>query len=177
MTKNDSPLEAQSAQNSKGSFWKVGVSMVLLVVASVSAYVWYYLPRTCEVTAVEEASAILVSQLKRYDDVYQVATDAPQNAVFIPVSVMQQNLMDTQQVVVPACMKIAKNELLNYMDIVIRAFLAYEAQASNATVSGLIDQSEMHYAKFSMELKDVKKCAPYCAPKITLFALDERKIK
>lgn len=164
-------------QKSNRFLWMAGVSIVFLVVGAVSAYVWYYLPRTCEVTAVEEASAILVSQVKRYDDVYQVATDAPQNAVFIPVSVMQQNLMDTQQVIVPACMKIAKKELLNYMDVVIRAFLAYEAQESNVTVRGLIDQSEMHYAKFSMELKDVKKCAPYCAPKMTLFALDERKIK
>lgn len=164
-------------QKTNRSRWVTGVSIVFLVLGAVGAYILYYLPRTCEVTAVEEASAILVSQMKRYDDVYQVATDAPQNAVFIPVSVMQQNLMDTQQVVVPACMKIAKKELLSYMDVVIRAFLAYEAQASNATVNGLIDQSEMHYAKFSMELKDVKKCAPYCAPKITLFALDERKIK
>lgn len=164
-------------QKSNRFLWMAGVSIVFLVVGAVGAYVWYYLPRTCEVTAVEEASAILVSQVKRYDDVYQVATDAPQNAVFIPVSVMQQNLMDTQQVIVPACMKIAKKELLNYMDVVIRAFLAYEAQESNVMVRGLIDQSETHYANFSMELKDVKKCAPYCAPKTTLFALDERKIK
>ena len=164
-------------QRSNRFLWMAGVSIIFLMIGVVGAYVRYYLPRTCEVTAVEEASAILVSQVKRYDDVYQVATDAPQNAVFIPVSVMQQNLMDTQQVIVPACMKIAKKELLNYMDVVIRAFLAYEAQESNVRVRGLIDQSETHYANFSMELKDVKKCAPYCAPKMTLFALDERKIK
>jgi hypothetical protein len=158
-------------QKSNRFLWMAGVSIVFLMVGAVSAYVWYYLPRTCEVTAVEEASAILVSLVKRYDDVYQVATDAPQNAVFIPVSVMQQNLMDTQQVVVPACMKIAKRELLNYMETVIRAFQAYSAQEADTMVRGLIDQSETHYAKFSAELKDVKKCAPYCVPKVTLFVV------
>lgn len=162
-------------QKSNRFLWAAGVIIALLVIGGVSAYIWIYLPRTCEVTAVEEASAILVSQVKRYDDVYQVATDAPQEAVFIPVSVLQQNLMDTQQVVVPACMKIAKKELLSYMDAVIRAFQAYAAQAPTTTVRGLIDQSETHYARFSMELKDVKKCAPYCVPKLTLFSLEERK--
>ena len=163
MAEIDPSVEKQSVMQKSNRFlWMAGVSIVFLVIGAVGAYVRYYLPRTCEVTAVEEASVILVSQVKRYDDVYQVATDAPQDAVHIPVSVLQQTLMDTQQVVVPACMRTAKQELINYMGTVIRAFSAYAAREADATVRDLITQSQAHFDLFRTELSAVKKCAPRC---------------
>jgi hypothetical protein len=160
------PLETQNTvQRSSRFLLPASVSIVLLIGAAVGAYIWYYyLPRSCEVTAVQEASAILVIHTKRYDEVYQVATDASRTSLTPPVSVMKQILMDTQEVVVPACMQMAKKELINYMGTVIRAFLAYAAREADATVRDLIAQSQTHYDNFFTELKAVNKCAPLCIP-------------
>ena len=138
----------------------------MLTVTAVSIYTWYYyyLPRSCAITAVQESSTILASQVKRYDDVYQSATAASQTSAVVPLAVMQQILMDTQQVTVPACMQTAKTELVDYMGTVIRAFDAYIASEGNTKVRDLIDQSEAHFANFTMEMREVKKCAPFCMP-------------
>jgi hypothetical protein len=163
MAENNSPLEAQGAvQRSSRLPWVASVFVVLLFVAAAGAYTWHSLRSSCEVDAVEETVAILVSQAKQYDDVYQSATAATPTSVVVPLAVMQQILMDTQQVAVPACLQTAKTELVDYMGTVIRAFLAYSAQEANTVVRGLIEQSETHYANFSTELKEVKQCAPYC---------------
>lgn len=151
-----------TVQKSRRFPFLASVLVVLLIVVAAGAYTWYSLRSSCEVSAVEEASTILVSQVKMYDNVYQSATAATQTSVVVPLAVMQQILMDTQQVAVPACMQTAKTELINYMETVIRAFLAYSAEEANTVVRGLIEQSETHYANFSTELKEVKKCAPYC---------------
>lgn len=138
--------------------------MVLFIVAAVGTYAWYYLRSSCEVNAVQEASAILVIQTKNFDGVYQVATSASPTSLISPVSVLQQILMDTQEVAVPACMKTEKSELINYMGTVIRAFQAFAARETDATVRDLITQSNKHYDNFFAELKAVNKCAPYCIP-------------
>jgi len=72
--------------------------------------------------------------------------------------------MDTQEIVVPACMQTAKNELINYMGTVISAFQAYRAGEADATIRGFIKQSDTQYANFNAELKAVNKCAPFCLP-------------
>jgi hypothetical protein len=141
---------------------KRGIIMLVITLAAVGTYAWFYLRNSCKVDAVQEASVILVSQVRRYDDVYQVATDAPPDAVVIPVTVLQQILMDTQQVAVPACMRTAKSELVSYMGAVIRAFLAYSAEETNAVIRELITESETHYEKYRTEMEAINKCAPLC---------------
>ena len=141
-----------------------GLLILFFIVAAAGTYAWYSLNRSCEVQAVEEASTLLRSLWKRYDDVYQVATAATPSSVVLPATVLKQILMDTQQVAVPTCMQTAKNELVDYMGAVIRAFQAYAEREPDATVRGLIDESETHLDLFKTELKKVKECAPYCIP-------------
>jgi hypothetical protein len=158
-------LETQgTSQKSNGFRLAASVLIVLLIIGAVGAYTWFFLYNRCEEAAVKEASAILISQLNFYDRVYQVATNASPTSLVRPVDTLQQILRDTQQVDVPTCMQTAKNELINYMGTVIRAFQAYAAGEANATVIDLIDQSNAHYGKFSMELDTVNKCAPFCFP-------------
>lgn len=138
---------------------------VLLIVTIGSAYGWYVYTRPCEISAVQETSALLVSQMKMYDDVYVSAAAAPsRGSTVYPVSVMQKILVDTQQVSVPACMQTAKTELIGYMGDAIRAFQAFEAQEGNAAVKSWLDSSYAHIRVFIRELDDVKACAPYCWP-------------
>jgi hypothetical protein len=144
--------------------WYGGVLIVTLLIAIGAVYGWYKLFRPCEVDAVEKASAILISQASMYDRVYQSAINAPPTLVDGPLIAMQQTQMDTQAVVVPACMQTAKDELLNYMVVVIRAFRAYEVREADETVRALVAKSNAHYDIFSAELKAVKKCAPFCIP-------------
>ena len=144
--------------------WSMGVVIVLLLVAAVGGYTWYSLQRTCDMDAVKDASDRLVRQRNSYDHTYQFATSVSRNAVVRPVAELQQILMDTQDVDVPACMQTAKTELIDYMDTVIRAFLAYGAQESDATVRDLLDQSDTHYENFKRQLDTVKECAPFCVP-------------
>jgi hypothetical protein len=96
--------------------------------------------------------------------VYQVATNAFQTTLEAPVLTLQQIIMDTQEVPVPACLQTAKTELIAYMKTVVRALRAYAAQEANATVTDLIAQSNQHYGNFFTELKAVNECAPVCLP-------------
>jgi hypothetical protein len=127
-------------------------------------YTWFYWINPCNVPDVTETSAFLVSQMKRYDDVYMVTTNAPPTMLVRPVAELQQILMDTQGVPVPICMQTAKDEAVNYMGTVIRAFQAYAAQETDETIRGLLDESTTHFINFTTELDAVEKCAPFCAP-------------
>ncbi len=92
--------------------------------------------------AVKEASAILASQLKTYDHACQFATTASRTSLDHPVNTLKQIFMNTQGFVVHVCMQKAKNELINYMGTVIRAFQAYGAGEADATIRDLVIQSD-----------------------------------
>lgn len=156
------PSILEPVQKSSRFLLPASALIVVLIVAAVGIYTWYYLHNTCEVNAVKDASALLVSQRNRYDHAYQFATSASRTSLVRPVLTLQQILMDTKEVVVPACMQTAKTELINYMGIVIRAFLAFGAGEADATIRDLITQSETHYDNFTTELEAVNKCAPFC---------------
>jgi hypothetical protein len=142
--------------------WLVGALVVLLLMVPAGAYAWRYLFNPCEVDAVQHASDSLVIQSKMYDRVYQSAVDGDRTALDYPVTVMQQTFMDTQTVVVPACMQSAKGELLNYMETVIYAFRAYGAGEPVETIRDLVQQSNGHYNNFVSEMEAVRECAPFC---------------
>jgi len=143
-----------------------GSAVVLMAAFAIGgSYTWYSFARPCEMDAVQDASIFLVTQMKRFDDVYVSATDNPsQTAIIYPVAVLQQILVDTQQVAVPACMRTAKNELINYMQSVVRAFEAYSANKPDTTIKGFLDDSYAHIRNFRVELDAVNKCAPICWP-------------
>lgn len=144
--------------------WLASLFMIFLLAAGIGTYTWYTLIRPCDVNFVEKASISLIRQRDRYDHSYQFATSASADAIVRPVAELQQILMDTQEVVVPACMHSSKEELLSYMGTVISAFDAYGAQESDSTVRELIVQSEVHYDNFAAQLEAVNNCAPFCLP-------------
>jgi hypothetical protein len=158
-------LEIQEPMHNSNRFLLLpGIVIVLLIVAAGGLYTWFFVYNACEVDAVQEASEILVTQLKTYDGVFQVAATASRTSPDHPVNTLKQIFMDTQEVSVPACMQRAKHELIGYMGTVIGAFQAYRSGEEDATVQSLIQQSDVQYANFKAELKAVNKCAPYCIP-------------
>jgi hypothetical protein len=162
---NPALLETQgTVQKSSRFLLPASALIVLFIVAAVGIYAWYFLYNPCEVNAVKEASAILVTQRKTYDGVFQVATTASRTSPDHPVYTLKQIFMDTQEIAVPACMQTAKHELINYMGTVISAFQAYRAGEADATIRDLIKQSDAQYSNFKAELKAVNKCAPFCIP-------------
>ena len=146
------------------SRWLAGTLTVVFITVPLGIYAWRYLYNPCEVKDIQEASGILRIQLKTYDQVFQVATTASRTAPDHPVNTLKQILMDTQEVTVPACMRTAKKELINYMGTVILAFDAYRAGQADAKVLDLIKQSDTQYAHFRAELRTVNECAPFCLP-------------
>jgi len=159
------PIETQEPVRKSNRFLLLASALiVLLIVAAVGMYTWFFVYNSCEVDAVQEASTILVTQLKTYDGVFQVAATASRTSPDHPVNTLKQIFMDTQEISVPACMQTAKTELINYMETVISAFQAYRAGEADATILGLVKQSDAQYANFKAELKAVNKCAPYCFP-------------
>lgn len=149
--------------NPYGRFRRLaGVLLVSLLLVAAGLYGWRYLYRPCEVQDVEEATEALVIQSKIYDRVYQSAVDGDRTSLDYPVTVMQQTFMDTQAVVVPACLRTAKSELLGYMGTVIAAFRAYGAAQADQTVRELVRQSNLHYDSFLSELDAARGCAPFC---------------
>jgi hypothetical protein len=144
--------------------WLAGALIVLFFLTPIGLYAWRYVVNPCEVQAVQEASTFLKTQLNFYDRVYQVAVTASPTSLDYPVITMQQILMDTQEVSVPACMQTAKNALISYMEAVIRAFRAWGAGETDATIRDLLQQSDVQYASFRAELRKLNKCAPFCMP-------------
>lgn len=144
---------------SKRLLW-VALILVVLMVTTVG-YV-SQVPSACDVKAVQEASDRLLRQRNRYDHSYQFAVTAARDAIVRPVGELQQILMDTNELPVPACMQTAKDELILYMGTVVRAFLAYGEGQANSAVRALIDESQAHYDDFSAELEAVNACAPLC---------------
>lgn len=142
--------------------WLAGALVLLLILAPASVYAWRYLYNPCEVEVVQQAADSLIIQSKIYDRVYQSAVDGDRTSLDYPVTVMQQTFMDTQAVVVPACMRTAKGELLGYMETVIYAFRAFSAGEADNMVRELVQQSNGHYHNFISELEAVEECAPFC---------------
>lgn len=160
---NSTPLETQDTLQKPSRFpLVVGVVIALLIVAAVSTYTWYYLYSPCGVNHVKAASTALIDQANAYDQAFQLAASASGPSLTGPVMQMQQVLMDTREVAVPACLQPAKLELLTAMEDTIRAFLAFMAQEPEATVTDLVEQSTTHLDNFSVELDAVNQCAPLC---------------
>jgi|SRR5688572_1759939 len=163
----DNPAQFESTSTMRKPNWllrAVTALVVLLIVTAAGTYIWITFFNPCKVDAVQDASALLTSQLNRYDDLFQATTGVYKNSVVLPVTMLQQIVMDTNDVAVPACMQSSKNELINYMQMVIRAFHAFGAGESDAVVRELIAQSNSHYLNFTTELDAVNKCAPFCFP-------------
>jgi hypothetical protein len=134
------------------------------MLAAVGMYTWNYMHRSCGVSAVKDASAFLVSQQKTYDAQYQFTTTVSRDSLDVPVLMLEEILLDTKEVAVPACMQKAKIELIGYMDSVNHAFQASVARETDATIRDLLRESDRHYANFNRELEAVDKCAPFCFP-------------
>jgi len=138
--------------------------IVLLTIVWVGIYKWYLFSNPCEVDDVEYASTVLLTQMRRYDDVYASAANGTRTSIDYPITVMQQILVDTQDVEVPACMRRARSELIGYMGDAIHAFKAFQAEEPDTVIQNLLDSSYVHVHTFRMELDEVKECVPYCTP-------------
>ena len=64
--------------------------------------------------------------------------------------------------VVPACMQVAKNELVTSIESEIRAYLAIMSQKPDKTVQKLKKDAKTHLENFATELESVNRCAPFC---------------
>jgi hypothetical protein len=136
----------------------------LIILTATGVYAWAYFSNPCEVNAVKQASVFLNTQLETYDSQYQFTTTVYRVGLNPPLRKLQEIFMDTQALSVPVCMKGAKNELLNYMRTVIRAFQAYGAGEDDANIRALVNESNAYYDNFKSEVEAVNKCAPFCFP-------------
>ncbi len=151
-------------QKSNRFLFLAGIITALILVASASIYVWVSLLNPCEVDEVKETSSFLTSQLRAYDDLYQFTTTVYRDGIDPPLYKLQQIYMNTEAVTVPICMQRAKQDLLDYMRTVIRAFEAFAAGQENSTIRDLVNLSNEQYDRFRAELQAVNECAPWCMP-------------
>lgn len=161
----DNPPVAETEQipgNPRRLLLAAGALAVLLVVAAVSTYIWYYFYSPCGVNNVKAASTALVEQVNQFEEAFRLATSVSRTALIGPVTRMQQILIDTREVVVPACMLLARNELITSMESAIRAVLAYMAQGPDEAVTNLMEDATIHLENFNAELEAVNECAPLC---------------
>jgi hypothetical protein len=149
-------------QKSNRFFLLTSLFAVLLLVAGGGIYVWVEQFNPCDVEAVQDASTFLTSQLRAFDDLYQFTTTVYREGIDSPLYKLQQIYMNTKAVTVPACMRTAKQDLLDYMRTVIRAFEAFAAGEADATIREMVNQSNKQYDNFRAELRAVNECAPWC---------------
>lgn len=140
----------------------VGVLLVLLIVAAVGGYTWFAFFGPCTVNTVETASNAMLDHLQRFDVIYQSTPSLTPVELFDPMTQLQQILIDTKKVVVPACLLIAQNELIISMETLMRALLAVMESKPEATAKRLFEKSTGHLDNFKAELKWIDKCAPFC---------------
>jgi hypothetical protein len=145
---------------SRRQVW-TSIGALVLLAAAVGLYAFFFVRASCDITAVERASFLLLHQMERFDHSYQFATSAAPDKVVRPLAELQQILMDTKTVEVPGCLQAAKTDLVAYMGTVVRAFLAYQAQEADL-VRDLVGQSDTHYEGFYVEMEKVMGCAPWC---------------
>ena len=139
-----------------------GVLMVLLIAAAVGGYTWIALFGPCTVSTVQTASNALLDQLHLFDAMYQSIPSLTPVELFDPMTHLQRIFIDTQKVVVPACLQLAQSELIIAMESVIRALLAVMESKPETAVTGLFEKSTTHLDNFRAELKWIDKCAPFC---------------
>lgn len=157
------PLETAENRRKTGRVPRAtGVLVAVLVAAAIGSYLWYYLQSSCGVNNVRAATSALNGQVNVYADAYQMASLSAPAAMMSPVTQMQQILMDTKEVAVPACLQTAKTELVTSMEDGIRAFLAFMEQEPEVEVQRLIEKSSTHLDNFTTELEAVNRCAPLC---------------
>jgi hypothetical protein len=136
--------------------------MAILIVAAVSGYTWVALFGPCTVNTVETSSTVLLDQLHRFDAMYQSTPSLNPVELFDPMTQMQQILIDTKKVIVPACLQIAQDELIIAMESIIRALLAVMESKPESTSTGFLEKSNTHRDNFTAELEWINKCAPFC---------------
>jgi hypothetical protein len=152
------------AEQSRRPFLRVGMVIVLFAFALAGVTSWYISINPCEADDVEQATALLIIQMRQYDNVYASAANGTRTSVEYPVTVMQQILVDTQGIEVPACMRTAKIELISYMRDAIHAFRAFQSEEPDIRIQGFLDSSYAHVRTFRIELDALKECVPYCMP-------------
>jgi hypothetical protein len=157
------PLEPPPVPNKPRRFLILGgILVAVLVVAAVSVYTWYAVYGPCGRGTVDTASAALIDQLKAFEADFQLAASMNPIGLIGPVTHMEQTLWDTREVVVPACLQIAKNELASSIESEIRAYLAIMSQKPDKTVKKLKEDAKTHLENFATELEAVNRCAPFC---------------
>jgi hypothetical protein len=160
---NPLPLETQPVPRKPRRFLIVGgVILAVLVVAAVSVYTWFAVYGPCGRGTVDTASAALIDQLKAFEADFQSAASINPIGLIGPVTHMEQTLWDTREVVVPACMQAAKNELATSIESEIRAYLAIMSQKPDKTIKKLKEDAKTHLENFADELEAVNRCAPFC---------------
>ena len=157
------PLETPPVPKKPRRFLIVGGLLLAgLVIAAVSVYTWYAVYGPCGRGTVDTASAALIDQLKAFEVDFQSAASMNPIGLVGPVTHMEQTLWDTREVVVPACLQAAKNELATSIESEIRAYLAIMSQKPEKTVKKLKEDAQTHLQNFADELEAVNRCAPFC---------------
>ena len=86
---NPAPLETpEPARTASRFLLPAGVAAILLIVIAASAYAWYSLNSSCDLTSVREASAVLLSQMKVNAKEYQFIVTAERASLVRPVGVL-----------------------------------------------------------------------------------------
>ena len=155
--------EAQPLPEKRWRFWIVaGAVLGVMVVGALGVYAWYAVYGPCTRGTVDTASTALFEQVATFEQAYQAAASANAVGLMGPLTNMQQILWDTREVMVPACMQAARNELITSMESAIRAFLAVMNGEKDETVQDLLQESKVHLENFATELEFVNHCAPFC---------------
>jgi hypothetical protein len=84
---NPAQLKTQGLmQKSSRLLLLASAAIILLIIAAVGMYAWFFVYNPCEVEAVNEATTMLVTQLKTYDGVFQVTATASRTPLDYPLT-------------------------------------------------------------------------------------------
>jgi hypothetical protein len=138
------------------------VFSVVLLVAIAAAGAWYYFYGPCGINRLQASSKAISSLLTRFSDELQVANSTPRMSLAGPVSNLQQIKRETDDLVVPACLDMAKGYAVGSMVDGINGFIAFMGQEDNSVVTSHLNSATSQAQYFQDELVRVQACAPFC---------------
>lgn len=112
-------------------------------------------PDPCSASELVKYAEAIEDVSRRFDDAYNLANNTSRMSLSPVIGDLQEIRRDAQDLDVPRCALDTKTNLVNYMDAIIDAFLAFLAQEPDSVVSGRFSTASNYYGKYLKALGEM----------------------
>lgn len=116
----------------------------------------------CTVDTVLKFTTTIDDVAQRWDDATKLANSTPRGNLSGQISNLQSLKREADAVEAPACLQVAKTNLVASMDATVTAFIDFLGQKPDATVTADFRTASTDMDNFHNQLDQINKCVPNC---------------